>query len=57
MVAMLNLTMINGKNILKLVKEGKIKEETLDKIVNRTKRAAEKILEKDQHFMLLLLQV
>ena len=44
MVAMLNSTMINGKNILKLVKEGKIKEETLDKIVNRTKSGGAEIV-------------
>ena len=44
MVAMLNSTMINGKNILKLVKEGKIKEETLDKIVNRTKNGGAEIV-------------
>ena len=44
MVAMLNSTMINDKNILELVKEGKIKEETLDKIVNRTKNGGAEIV-------------
>ena len=44
MVAMLNSTMVNEKNIFELVKEGKIKKETLDKIINRTKNGGAEIV-------------
>ncbi len=44
MVAILNSTMINDKIFLELVKAGKIKEETLDKIVNRTKNGGAEIV-------------
>ena len=44
MVAMLNSTIINGKNIFELIREGKIKKETLDKIVNRTKNGGAEIV-------------
>ena len=44
MVAMLNSTTINGKKIFELIKEGKIKKETLDKIVNRTKNGGAEIV-------------
>ena len=43
MVAMLNSTTVNGKNIHELVKEGKIKK-TLDEIVNRTKNGGAEIV-------------
>ncbi len=44
MVAMLNSTMVNEKNIFELIKEGKIKKETLDKIINRTKNGGAEIV-------------
>ena len=44
MVAMLNSTTINGRNIFEYIKEGKIKKETLDKIVNRTKNGGAEIV-------------
>ncbi len=44
MVAMLGLTEINGKKITDLVKEGKIKKEKLDEIVNRTKKGGAEIV-------------
>ena len=44
MVAMLGLTEINGKKITDLVKEGKIKQEKLDEIVNRTKKGGAEIV-------------
>ncbi len=44
MVAMLNSTTVNGKNIHELVKEGKIKKKTLDEIVNRTKNGGAEIV-------------
>ncbi len=44
MVAMLNSTTVNGRNIFEYVKEGKIKKETLDKIVNRTKNGGAEIV-------------
>ena len=44
MVAMLNSTTVNWRNIFEYVKEGKIKKETLDKIVNRTKNGGAEIV-------------
>ena len=44
MVAMLNSTEIDGKKIDTLVKEGKIKQEKLDKIVERTKKGGAEIV-------------
>ena len=44
MVAMLNSTTVNGRNIFEYIKEGKIKKETLDKIVNRTKNGGAEIV-------------
>ena len=44
MVAMLNSTTVNGRNIFDLVKEGKIKEDTLSNIVNRTKNGGAEIV-------------
>ncbi len=44
MVAMLGSTKIGGKNISELVKEGKIKQEKLDDIVNRTKKGGAEIV-------------
>ena len=44
MVAMLNSTTVNGKNIFDLVKEGKIKKDTLNNIVNRTKNGGAEIV-------------
>ncbi len=44
MVAMLGSTEINGKKILDLVKEGKIKKERLDAIVDRTKKGGAEIV-------------
>ena len=53
MVSMLNHTTIDGKPILSLVKEGKLKKETLDNIVLRTKNGGAeivKLLEKGSAF-------
>ena len=44
MVAMLGLTEVDGKKISELVKEGKIKKEKLDKIVERTKKGGAEIV-------------
>ena len=44
MVAMLNSTTVNGRNIFDLVKEGKIKKDTLSNIVNRTKNGGAEIV-------------
>ena len=44
MVAMLNSTMINGKNIFELVKKGKITEEKINKIIKRTKNGGAEIV-------------
>ena len=44
MVAMLGSTEIGGKNILELVKEGKISKERLDHIVDRTKKGGAEIV-------------
>ena len=53
MVSMLNHTMVDGKSVLDLVKEGKIKKESLDAIVKRTKNGGAevvKLLEKGSAF-------
>ncbi len=44
MVAMLGATEIDGKNILSLVKEGKIKTDRLEEIINRTKNGGAEIV-------------
>jgi len=44
MVAMLGSTEVNGKKIDELVKEGKIKKEKLDEIVERTKKGGAEIV-------------
>ena len=44
MVAMLGATRVDKKNILDLVKEGKIKKEDLDSIVDRTKKGGAEIV-------------
>ena len=44
MVAMLGSTQVNGKNIMDLVKEGKLDEEKLYKIVERTKKGGAEIV-------------
>ena len=44
MVAMLNFTEVNGKKINDLVKEGLLKKDTLDKIVDRTKKGGAEIV-------------
>tara|TARA_B100000941_G_scaffold252093_1_gene199039 strand:- start:438 stop:1397 length:960 start_codon:yes stop_codon:yes gene_type:complete len=44
MVAMLGSTLVDGKKISDLVKEGKIKKEKLDEIVNRTKKGGAEIV-------------
>ena len=44
MVAMLNSTMINGKNIFELVKKGKITEEKMNEIIKRTKNGGAEIV-------------
>ena len=44
MVAMLGVTRVDKKNILDLVKEGKIKKENLDSIVDRTKKGGAEIV-------------
>jgi malate dehydrogenase len=53
MVSMLNHTTVDGKSVLDLIKEGKIKRESLDLIVNRTKNGGAeivKLLEKGSAF-------
>ena len=44
MVAMLDFTEIEGKKIKELVKDGKIKQEKLDQIVERTKKGGAEIV-------------
>ncbi len=44
MVAMLDFTEIEGKKIKELVKEGKIKQEKLDQLVERTKKGGAEIV-------------
>ena len=44
MVAMLESTMINGKNIFELVKKGKITEEKMNEIIKRTKNGGAEIV-------------
>ena len=44
MVAMLGLTEVDGKKINELVKEGKIKQEKLDQIIERTKKGGAEIV-------------
>ena len=44
MVAMVNHTKIDGKNLLDLVKEGKIKQSRLDEIIDRTKKGGAEIV-------------
>ena len=44
MVAMLGLTEVDGKKINELIKEGKIKKEKLDQIVERTKKGGAEIV-------------
>ena len=44
MVAMLNHTSVDGKKLMDLVKEGKIKKDKLDEIVNRTKKGGAEIV-------------
>ena len=53
MVSMLNHTTVDGKPVLDLIKEGKLKKEYLDSIVNRTKSGGAeivKLLEKGSAF-------
>ena len=53
MVSMLNLTTVDGKPVLDLVKEGKLKKESLDGIVQRTESGGAeivKLLEKGSAF-------
>jgi len=44
MVAMLDSTEVEGKKIMELVKEGKISQDKLDKIVERTKKGGAEIV-------------
>jgi malate dehydrogenase len=44
MVAMLGVTEVEGKKINELVKEGKISQEKLDKIIDRTKKGGAEIV-------------
>ena len=44
MVAMLELTEVEGKNINELIKEGKLSKERLDQIVDRTKKGGAEIV-------------
>ena len=44
MVAMLGSTEVEGKNILKLVEDGKISQKRLDEIINRTKTGGAEIV-------------
>jgi len=53
MVSMLNHTTVDEKSVLDLVKEGKLKKESLDSIINRTKNGGAeivKLLEKGSAF-------
>ena len=53
MVSMLNHTTVDGEAVLNLVKEGKLKKEVLDSIVERTKNGGAeivKLLEKGSAF-------
>ncbi len=53
MVSMLNHTKVDGKLVLDLIKEGKLKKESLDRIVQRTKSGGAeivKLLEKGSAF-------
>ena len=45
MVSMLNHTLVDGKPVLSLVKEGKLDKNTLDAIVQRTKKGGAEIVE------------
>ena len=44
MVTMINSTFVNGKKITELVKEGKINQERLDEIIERTKKGGAEIV-------------
>ena len=44
MVAMVNHTIVDGKSLNELVKEGKVKKEALDKIIDRTKKGGAEIV-------------
>ena len=44
MVAMVNHTKVDGKNLIEFVKEGKIKKEKLDAIIDRTKKGGAEIV-------------
>ena len=44
MVAMVNHTTVDGKSLNELVKEGKVKKEALDKIIDRTKKGGAEIV-------------
>tara|TARA_A100001388_G_C28503607_1_gene372820 strand:- start:227 stop:649 length:423 start_codon:yes stop_codon:yes gene_type:complete len=44
MVAMLGSTLVDGKSIFDLVKQGRIKKEKLDEIVERTKKGGAEIV-------------
>ena len=44
MVAMLGATLVNGKRINELVKEGKLSKEKLDSIIDRTKKGGAEIV-------------
>ena len=44
MVAMLEATVVNGKKIGELIKEGKLKREKLDQIIDRTKKGGAEIV-------------
>ena len=44
MVAMVNHTIVDGKSLNELAKEGKIKKEVLDKIIDRTKKGGAEIV-------------
>jgi malate dehydrogenase len=53
MVSMLNHTKVDGRSVLDLVEEGRLKKESLDEIVNRTKNGGAeivKLLEKGSAF-------
>ena len=44
MVAMVNHTKVDGKNLIEFVKEGKIKKEKLEAIIDRTKKGGAEIV-------------
>jgi len=44
MVAMVDQTLVEGKKLIELVKEGKIKKERLDQIIERTKKGGAEIV-------------